>query len=465
MSHRGISSVSSDRAVGLSRPARYPVGLRIRAVPRRLARRRSGTALSLAISVALLVLRPTGAQAGGAWIYEIGAPDLGTASAGRAALAADASTAFGNPAGMTRLDGSQLLFGLQPFVVTTEFDTGPQTNVANGGTNGGNAGGFIPSGGVYGVYSLMRDLKLGLAFNSYAGGALDYQSNWVGRYYGTQAETLTFNLNPVIAYRLLPWLSFGAGFSVQWAKLKQELAINNVIDQLPDGLMKYEATNFGFGGNCGVLFEIDSRTRVGVTYRSRVNQGFSDVPTFGQVGPGLELILQRAGFIGNHLDIDMTMPNEVMLSAYRDLTKDLAIMANFNWQNWSQFGEVGISLTSAPPKSLVSNANFSDTYQGAVGMHYRLGKPTMLLLGFAYDTSPVSVANRSPLLPLDRQIRIGVGVQWDVADDYTLSFAYEYANLGRADLNRSRGPLAGTLQGDYQTNSLNVFEVTVSHRL
>jgi long-chain fatty acid transport protein len=416
-----------------------------------------------AVVTTSLLFGPATAWGGGAWLYEVASPDLGTASAGRAALASDASTAFGNPAGMTRLEGSQLLFGLQPIVVTTEFDIGTQTTTS--GTNGGNAGGFIPAGAIYGVYGLRPDLKLGIAFNSYAGGALTYEGNWVGRYYGTQSELLTFNLNPVIAYRVLDWLSLGAGFSVQYASLKQELAINNVLDSLPDGLMKYNDNNFGFGGNAGVLFEIDSKTRFGITYRSQVDHSFNDVPSFGQVGPGLELILKQAGVIGHSLGIDMTIPQEVMVSGYRDLTDDLAIMANFNWQNWSQFGQIGISLASAPPISRVVNANFSDTYQGAVGLHYRLGKPTGLLLGFAYDSSPSSVANRSPLLPLDQQFRVGVGVHWDVTDDYTLTFAYEYAHLGSNPINQTRGPLAGTLQGDYQTNSLNVFEVTVNHRL
>jgi long-chain fatty acid transport protein len=49
------------------------------------------------------------AAAAGFWVYEMGTPDLGTASAGRAALAKDASTVFGNPAGMTSLDRTQLL--------------------------------------------------------------------------------------------------------------------------------------------------------------------------------------------------------------------------------------------------------------------------------------------------------------------------------------------------------------------
>lgn len=47
--------------------------------------------------------------AAGLWLYEQGTPDLGTASAGRASMAADASTAAANPAAMTRLDSSQML--------------------------------------------------------------------------------------------------------------------------------------------------------------------------------------------------------------------------------------------------------------------------------------------------------------------------------------------------------------------
>src|SRR5262245_4652841 len=108
-----------------------------------------------------LLFSATAAWAGGLGLYEVGAPDLGTAAAGRAALAADASTAFGNPAGMTRLEGSQLLIGLQPLIVTTEFNVGARTNIPGGGTDGGNAGGFVPSGGISGVDGLVSTLTLG----------------------------------------------------------------------------------------------------------------------------------------------------------------------------------------------------------------------------------------------------------------------------------------------------------------
>ena len=86
----------------------------------------------------------------------------------------------------------------------------------------------------------------------------------------------------------------------------------------------------------------------------------------------------------------------------------------------------------------------------------------MLLLGVAYDSSPATEANRSPALPLDGQMRFAGGVQYDVTKDYTIGASYEYASLGGANIDVTRP--AGRVQGDYQTNSLNVFSLTVIRR-
>ena len=65
--------------------------------------------LSMMLVAGLLVVSP--AWGAGLWLYENGTPDLGTAAAGRAAMASDASTAGANPAGTgasyfeVRIDG------------------------------------------------------------------------------------------------------------------------------------------------------------------------------------------------------------------------------------------------------------------------------------------------------------------------------------------------------------------------
>jgi hypothetical protein len=66
----------------------------------------------------------------------------------------------------------------------------------------------------------------------------------------------------------------------------------------------------------------------------------------------------------------------------------------------------------------------------------------------------ISFDNLGPDFPGVRE-----GIRFD-----RLSFAYEYVDLGSAPISTTRGPLAGTLQGDYSANSLNVIGFTVAHR-
>src|SRR5579862_8384245 len=102
------------------------------------------------LAAVILLTFVTSARGSGLLLYETGAPDLGTASAGRAAMAADASTAAANPAGMTLLDRSQLLGAAGALLPSTNFDLASQTTTAGGG--GGNAGVFMPIGGFFYVY-------------------------------------------------------------------------------------------------------------------------------------------------------------------------------------------------------------------------------------------------------------------------------------------------------------------------
>ncbi|MBT3368381.1 MAG: hypothetical protein HN416_14610, partial [Nitrospina sp.] len=149
---------------------------------------------ALFVLLSMGVLVPS-AWGGGVWLYELGAPDLGTAGAGRAALGVDASTAGINPAGMTRLDRSQMLVAFQGIYIDSRFET----DVSGfGGGDGGNAGGFVPSASFHYVQSLTPDLKLGISVGSFFGLGVDYGDDWAGRYYTTEAELLTFGINPSV---------------------------------------------------------------------------------------------------------------------------------------------------------------------------------------------------------------------------------------------------------------------------
>ncbi len=411
------------------------------------------------VSLATIVLLTfvTSARGSGLLLYETGAPDLGTASAGRAAMAADASTAAANPAGMTLLDRSQLLSASGALLPSTNFDVAPETTTKGGG--GGNAGVFFPVGGFFYVYRLSERVRLGVAVDSDFAGNFNYGKTWTGRYYVTREPLITGGVNPSMAYEVNDWLSVGAGFSFSVGRLLFQSKINNALPRVPDGGLSIESWDEAFGGNVGILLRPIAKLRVGLTYQSPVDYKFGFRPHLTGLGPLLSRLRTRIG--GVKANIPMEVPQQVMLSGLYDVTPYFSLMGNVGWQNWSAFGEFPIGISALKQRTVEANLHFSDTCQIAIGQQFRFGEKWLWSAGFAYDSSPVSKANRVPSLPIDRQLRYGTGIQYEINRDITAGVAWELMDAGPAPYSARRGPLAGTLQGHFSSDYNNFVALNV----
>jgi long-chain fatty acid transport protein len=414
---------------------------------------------TLTCIVSYFVFSAALAQAGGLWVFEQGTPDLGTAAAGRAAMAKDASTAFGNPAGMTRLKDSQITVSAQALFPQIKFNA---DDSSFGGNNGGNAGYFTPTANISYVHSLTSDFKLGVSAGTYFGLGLDYDDDWAGRYYFLEGEFLTFGVNPVAAYRFNKYFSVGVGVGMVVSKYKAKTAIRNLTPGRPDGKLKFEDTDIGFGGNAGVLISPKEGTRFGVQYRSKVELEYKDKPDLSGVGPLLQAALNLTGLTGSSVKLDMEIPQAVLASAYHEVTYKLAIMGNIGWQNWSSFGNIDVSIDSDTSTSATQDLGYDDTWHFALGGQYRIARPWLLSIGAAYDTSPAdSAKKRTPALPFDRQYRLAAGLQYELNQDVTLAAAYQYLDLGDANINRTGGILRGDLKGKYKKNEIHFLGVNL----
>ena len=411
------------------------------------------------ISLAIVVLLAFVSSARGAALelYETGAPDLGTASAGRAAMASDASTAAANPAGMTLLDRSQLLTASGALLPSTNFDVAPQTTTSGGG--GGNAGVFFPLGSFFYVHKLSEKLRLGVAVFSDYGLGGDYGKTWVGRYCITEASLITFKVNPSIAYEVNNWLSVGAGFNFGVGRLTFQSKINNALPRVPDGGLAMESWDEAFGAKAGILLRPISKLRIGLTYQSPEYYKFGFRPHVTGLGPGLDFIRRKIG--GVKANVPLTEPQQVMASAFYEVIPSFSLMGDVGWQNWSAFGEFPVGISAKNQRTVEANLHFSDTCHIAIGQQLRIGEKWLWSAGFAYDSSPVSRANRIAVLPADRQLRYGTGIQYEINHDITAGAALEVMDAGPGPFSANRGPLAGTLQGHYSTNLLNFVALNI----
>ncbi len=420
------------------------------------------------VSLATVILLAFVSSARGAALelYEIG--DIGTASAGQAALAEDASTAAKNPAGMTLLDRSQLMTSPGALLPSTNFDVAPETHLSRafGGTSGGgggNAGVFFPIGSFFYVRKLSERLRFGVAVYSDYGLGGDYGKSWVGRYYITSAQLVTGKVNPSLAYDVNDWLSVGAGFSFGVGRLTFQSKINNGAPGAPDGGLSLESWDEAFGAKVGILLRPMSKLRIGLTYQSPEDYKFGFRPHITGLGPVLSRLRERIG--GVKVNVPMTEPQQVMLSGVYEVLPKWSLLADVGWQNWSAFGEFPVGISSPKQTSTVdANLHFSDTCHVAIGQQLQIGEKWQWSAGFAYDSAPVSTANRNAVLPLDRQLRYGTGLLYQINRDVTAGVSWELLDAGPGPYSNTRGPLAGTLQGHYSTNWLNFVALNVIWR-
>jgi long-chain fatty acid transport protein len=400
------------------------------------------------------------AHAGGIALYEFGSPDVGLAAAGYASRAQDASTVFTNPAGMSRLEKSQVLGGLQALYGDIGFSPNAATTVS--GDDGGNAIGWIPGGSAFVVHKLSPDLSIGFGVLSYFGLSENYGESWVGRYYVQKGTLMGLTLTPAVSYRVNNWLYLGAGLNAMYGYMDTQLAINNAGESRPDGQLKYDDREWGYGGNFGVLVEPKPGTRFGLTYLTEVKLDFSAVPEFSGLGPGLEALLRARGLTTASMDLSMTVPQMVMFSAYHELSEKWAVMGNVGWQDWSSFGKVDVGIYSSDPRSLTIDSDYNDTWHVALGAQYRYSPVWTFTGGVAYDSSAVDNDKRSVVLPMGETWKFAFGAQYAFNPNLTLGAAYELAWLGDMSVDQNRGSLAGRVAGDYSSSSISFFALNLT---
>ena len=391
------------------------------------------------LNVALFALLIAGAShAGGLYLTSYGGPDMGTASAGAQSFANDASTAYLNPAGMTRLEDHQFLGGLAPGLATNKFKADQQT--PSGGGDGGDQGGFIPVMSASYVHKLSDDVGLGLSLISLAGAALSPNDDWAGRFQMTEVSLLTLTIAPTVGFRVTDWLSIGAGAFISYARFEQDLRVALPLRE-PTAQLQ-EMTDWDATGIVSALIEPCEGLRFGVMFQGETEfklDGNTNIPPLASSSLDLELPLARA----------------VRSSLYWDATDDLALMMTGGWEDWSAAKSIPLSASGAAT-TVNLPLNFRDTWYIGAGGHYKVNDKLTLQTGFRYDSSALKDKDRTVFLPIDRQLTLGVGALYDYSDTMKIGFALTWANLGTAPVNNA------SVKGKYTRNELFLFGVTLN---
>jgi len=391
---------------------------------------------------ALMLVAFSGVASAAAFqLLEQNASGLGTAYAGSAAVADNASTVFFNPAGMTQLKGFQVSAGVVGVGPSYKFKndgtSGSGVLAGVSGGNGGDAGGWaaVPNG--YLSWQLTPDLFLGFGVSAPFGLATEYDNDWIGRYQSIKSEITTINYNPSVAYRINDKVSLGFGLNYQTIDAE-------MTNATPGGLYRLKGDDSAWGWNAGALFTLSPAMRVGISYRSAM-----DYTLEGK---------RELGASSRSASADLKLPDTFTLSVWQQVSDRWEAMGDLSYTRWSSLDVLNVKHSGGTD---VENFNYKNSWRFAWGAAYQLSESAKLKFGIAYDRTPVTNQDRTARVPDNDRIWFSLGGQWNAGRYGKIDLGYAYLHVPDPEISQSKtfrlpsGAALGssTLRGEYDASA------------
>lgn len=417
------------------------------------------TTLSLAVTLA-----STQIFASGFALNEQSISGMGTGFAGRSSSADDASTVFGNPAGMARIKREQVTGGVA--FIDAHTDISDASSSPNRGTNKGDMVPFmgVPMG--YYVKPIDDHWAFGLGVYAPFGLVTDYENGFAGKYFGSKSEVKVVTVQPTISYAFNDKVSIGFGPTINRidGKLESDLSLNPLG---PDGTVTIKGDDTALGFNVGVLVQATDSTRLGMTYHSKVKYKLEGDTKVSYVG------LAVAGQNPNQkydASLDISTPESVDFSVTHQLDDKWTVYAGSTWTRWSRLKEISVENDGVPAAlrpqfgTITEEQDWHDTWAHAIGASYQLNKQWVLRTGLSFDQSPTNNEHRSPRIPTGDRTIFSLGAGWSPTDDLTIDVAYSYLKEESVKINNANGAPRNQSYSSKYENSANGFGVGATYR-
>ncbi|MGY1952984.1 OmpP1/FadL family transporter [Pseudomonas pergaminensis] len=419
-------------------------------------------ALALAVSLASTQL-----LAGGFALNEQSISSMGTGYAGRSSSAEDASTVFGNPAGMSRLKQNEVSLGATYLDAKTNIKdaSSSQFGANNPGTNKGDMvpGIAVPMG--YLVTPIDEHWAFGLGIYAPFGLVTDYEHSFQGNGFGNKSKVSVITVQPTVSYAFNDKIS--VGFGPTFNRISGELDSNVPLGGGAGESVKVKGDDNATGFNAGILVQPLDNTRIGVTYHSQVVYHLS-----GKT--------HASGLISDAFDggpqkydasLDVTTPSSVDFSVTHQLNDDWTLYLGSTYTRWSQLKKItinndGVSDLTAQfggLGSITEQQHWHDTWSHAIGAAYRVNKELVLRTGFSVDQTPTNNTDRSVRIPTGDRTVLSLGAGWTPVDNLTFDVAYSYLKEEPIKVRQNLSQVGLTYDAKYE-NSANGFGGSVTYR-
>lgn len=382
------------------------------------------------------------AIAAGFQLWEQDGASVGNYHAGYAAQAADASTAFYNPAGITRFKNQQIVLAGVGVATNVQYKGTVAVNTINNfepmtTTSQGGVFAFVPA--MHYVTPLTDNTGFGFSVDVPFGMKVYYGRSTPLRYVSTMASVMVIDISPTYAFKVTDKTSIGLGPDIQ--------PMRGVFNQTgtvggqeldSDGINN--ASDTGYGYHAGILYEFSPDTRVGLSYHSQVVHHLTGTSEF--TGPlARDEDLEGPTHSGRS-KLNMTLPPYTALSVFHKLHSQFAIMGSVIYTQWNTIQNLilqdiaGISgVTRTANITATIPQHYSNTWNVSVGGDYYATDKITLRTGVGYDQTPVSNTYRNVQMPDNDRYVVAFGGHYQATKAVGLDLGWMHLFMNKAHIN------------------------------
>lgn len=373
------------------------------------------------ICLAGLLILPRAAKAGNP-LEGAKAAGMGTAFL---AVADDPSAIAHNPAGLTQQKGTHIYNGINAVILSSEYES------PEGRSERTSFQIFLPPNAFLTTDFGLEKVALGLGIYSPFGiGGRKWSETGLTRYASTNGLIATVNINPTVAWRVLPQLSLGFGVDILYSLNQMAKMVDQSALGFRDAKLSFRGDGVGVGGNFGILLFPNGEISLAFAYRSRIRLRQRGSVALEAIAPPLQPPF-GGGVFRTNASIVMEFPHTFNWGLAWRPTSKMTLALDVEWFRWSVLKQQVLNLKNEIPAVHFTDIplifDWQDCVLLKVGVDYKISERFSLRGGYTYLPTVVPDRTLNPGNPDSDQHYLAMGFgyrtgKWVIDVSYVIGF-------------------------------------------
>lgn len=362
-----------------------------------------------------------------------------------AAIPWDVSTIFYNPAGLTSIRTLQASVSATAIMPRTRYVSAPTgTDMQDIAEKT-----YVPYNAYIGSpVAYKSPLSIGLGIYTPFGTGVDWGDEWTGRFLVKQMRLNTTFFQPTISWEITEDISIGAGFVYGMGRFEYNRSLPYYDLAGNEGTSEISGRLNGVGFNAGLRIQANDDVSFGITYRSQVNMkmsnGYANFSVPSSIG---------TSYINTAVETTLPMPQVATVGMGWNISETVALQLEANFTGWAAFDSLRFDYENNSDllQDEASPRGFTSTLSLRAGVNYMVSDRFSVMLGAAYEPSPVLDEHLNPAMPYTNRLVASGGLFFQLAERLSATAMVQY---GFYEIRTGSSTEHG-FNGKYHTKLLN----------